>query len=69
MQGLSVKEMEELRDDIKMHLDLDRATPTHIEFWEVLSVSFPFSGFLPLTVFFVDTLPPVMGASDYSKSC
>ena len=30
-----MKEMEELRDDIKMHLDLDRATPTHIEYWEV----------------------------------
>ncbi|KAI5319202.1 hypothetical protein L3X38_038910 [Prunus dulcis] len=37
-KGLSVKEMEELRDDIKMHLDLDRATPTHIEFWEALLV-------------------------------
>lgn len=40
-QGLTVKEMEELRDDIKMHLDLDRATPTHIEFWEVLPSPFP----------------------------
>lgn len=29
--------MEELRDDIKMYLDLDRATPTHVEYWEVLS--------------------------------
>ena len=38
LQGLTVKEMEELRDDIKMHLDLDRATPTHIEYWEVLSL-------------------------------
>ena len=28
LQGLIVKEMEELRDDIKMHLDLDKATPT-----------------------------------------
>ncbi|XP_077220316.1 cactus-binding carboxy-terminal, cactin isoform X2 [Tasmannia lanceolata] len=37
-KGLTVKEMEELRDDIKMHLDLDRATPTHIEFWEALMV-------------------------------
>lgn len=36
MQGLTVKEMEELRDDIKMHLDLDRTTPTHIDYWEVL---------------------------------
>ncbi|XP_010243025.1 PREDICTED: cactin [Nelumbo nucifera] len=37
-KGLTVKEMEELHDDIKMHLDLDRATPTHIEFWEALMV-------------------------------
>ncbi|GAV77475.1 CactinC_cactus domain-containing protein/Cactin_mid domain-containing protein [Cephalotus follicularis] len=37
-KGLTVKEMEELRDDIKMHLDLDRATPTHIEYWEALMV-------------------------------
>ncbi|MCI13475.1 cactin-like, partial [Trifolium medium] len=33
-KGLTVKEMSELRDDIKMHLDLDRATPTHVEYWE-----------------------------------
>lgn len=33
-----MKEMEELRDDIKMHLDLDRATPMHIEYWEVKSL-------------------------------
>lgn len=37
-KGITVKEMEDLRDDIKMHLDLDRATPTHIEFWEALMV-------------------------------
>ncbi|GMN39303.1 hypothetical protein TIFTF001_008516 [Ficus carica] len=37
-KGLTVKEMEELRDDIKMHLDLDRTTPTHIEYWEALLV-------------------------------
>lgn len=37
-KGLTVKEMEELRDDIKMHLDLDRATPTHVEYWEALLV-------------------------------
>ncbi|CAL9779282.1 unnamed protein product [Musa acuminata subsp. burmannicoides] len=37
-KGLTVKEMEELRDDIKMHLDLDRATPMHIEYWEALMV-------------------------------
>ncbi|KAJ0963232.1 hypothetical protein J5N97_028354 [Dioscorea zingiberensis] len=35
-KGLTVKELEELHDDIKMHLDMDRATPTHIEFWEAL---------------------------------
>ncbi|XP_039130728.1 cactin [Dioscorea cayenensis subsp. rotundata] len=35
-KGLTVKELEELHDDIKMYLDLDRATPTHIEFWEAL---------------------------------
>lgn len=35
LQGLTVKEMSELRDDIKMHLDLDRATPMHVEYWEV----------------------------------
>ncbi|KAK8563488.1 hypothetical protein V6N12_035634 [Hibiscus sabdariffa] len=37
-KGLTVKEMEELRDDIKMHLDLDRATLTHIVYWEALMV-------------------------------
>ncbi|XAR64599.1 hypothetical protein NMG60_11008340 [Bertholletia excelsa] len=37
-KGLTVREMEELREDIKMHLDLDRATPTHIEYWEALLV-------------------------------
>ncbi|KAL1542990.1 cactin-like [Salvia divinorum] len=37
-KGLTVKEMEELHNDIKMHLDLDRATPTHIGYWEALSV-------------------------------
>ncbi|CAA7409526.1 unnamed protein product [Spirodela intermedia] len=35
-KGLTVKEMEELHDDIRMHLDLDRATPTHIQFWEAM---------------------------------
>lgn len=44
IQGLTVKEMEELRDDIKMHLDLDRATPTHIVYWEV----FHFPSLFPL---------------------
>ncbi|GFQ05763.1 cactin [Phtheirospermum japonicum] len=37
-KGLTVKEMEELHNDIKMHLDLDRATPTHIIYWEALLV-------------------------------
>ncbi|KAI3469994.1 hypothetical protein Pfo_026657 [Paulownia fortunei] len=37
-KGLNVKEMEELHNDIKMHLDLDRATPTHIRYWEALLV-------------------------------
>ncbi|KAH9737247.1 Cactin [Citrus sinensis] len=37
-KGLTVKEMEELRDDIKMYLDLDRATSTHVEYWEALMV-------------------------------
>ncbi|KDP29219.1 hypothetical protein JCGZ_16608 [Jatropha curcas] len=37
-KGLTVKEMEELRDDIKMHLDMDRATQTHIDYWEALLV-------------------------------
>lgn len=37
-KGLTVKDMEELHEDIKMHLDLDRATPTHIQYWEALLV-------------------------------
>ncbi|EPS69397.1 hypothetical protein M569_05369, partial [Genlisea aurea] len=37
-KGLTVKEMEELHNDIKMHLDLDRATPTHVKFWEALQI-------------------------------
>lgn len=37
-KGLTVKEMEELRQDIKMHLELDRATQTHIEFWESMMI-------------------------------
>ncbi|XP_031481104.1 cactin isoform X2 [Nymphaea colorata] len=37
-KGLTVKEMEELHDDIKMYLDLDTATPTHLEFWKALMV-------------------------------
>ncbi|WCJ34410.1 Cactin [Euphorbia peplus] len=37
-KGLTVKEMEELRDDIKMHLDMDRTTQTHVDYWEALLV-------------------------------
>ncbi|OWM69664.1 hypothetical protein CDL15_Pgr025513 [Punica granatum] len=37
-QGLTVREMEELRDDIKMHLDMDTETPTHVEYWKALLV-------------------------------
>lgn len=39
MQGLTAKEIEELHDDIKLHLGLDRETPTHVEYWEVLICS------------------------------
>ncbi|KAK1557663.1 hypothetical protein Q3G72_029110 [Acer saccharum] len=37
-RDLTVKEMEKLHDDIKMYLDFDRATPTHINYWEALKV-------------------------------
>ncbi|XP_074570248.1 splicing factor Cactin-like [Curcuma longa] len=37
-KGLTVKDLEELRDDIKMHLDLDTTTPIHIRYWEALMV-------------------------------
>ena len=37
-QGLTVKEMEELREDIKMHLEFDRNNPMHVEFWTVRSL-------------------------------
>lgn len=37
-KGLTIKDLEELHDDIKLHLDLDRATPTHMEYWEALMV-------------------------------
>ncbi|KMZ57895.1 hypothetical protein ZOSMA_81G01150 [Zostera marina] len=37
-KGLTVKGMEELQSDIRMHLDLDRATPIHIQFWEAMIV-------------------------------
>eukprot|EP00850_Spirogloea_muscicola_P014477 SM000104S09347 [mRNA] locus=s104:256169:264320:+ [translate_table: standard] len=33
-KGLTVPEMGELMEDIRMHLELDRSTPIHIEFWE-----------------------------------
>ncbi|CAN8314624.1 unnamed protein product [Cochlearia groenlandica] len=37
-KGLTVKDMEELRDDIKMYLDSDRATPTRVQYWEALLI-------------------------------
>ncbi|KAL5219368.1 hypothetical protein ABZP36_020052 [Zizania latifolia] len=37
-KGLTVKEMEELRDDIKMHLDLDRESQMNAKYWEALMV-------------------------------
>ncbi|CAN6444143.1 unnamed protein product [Victoria cruziana] len=37
-KGLTAKEMEELHDDIKMYLDLDTTTSTHVEFWKALMV-------------------------------
>eukprot|EP00271_Cylindrocystis_brebissonii_P011736 TRINITY_DN29655_c0_g1_i1.p1 TRINITY_DN29655_c0_g1~~TRINITY_DN29655_c0_g1_i1.p1 ORF type:complete len:632 (-),score=192.19 TRINITY_DN29655_c0_g1_i1:362-2257(-) len=37
-KGLTVKEMEELRTDIKMHGELDRAAPINIRFWEAMLV-------------------------------
>ncbi|KMZ66820.1 hypothetical protein ZOSMA_288G00180 [Zostera marina] len=37
-KGLTVKGMEDLQSDIRMHLDLDRATPIHIQFWEAMIV-------------------------------
>ncbi|CAD6207088.1 unnamed protein product [Miscanthus lutarioriparius] len=37
-KGLTVKEMKELRDDIKMHLDLDRESQTNVKYWEALMV-------------------------------
>ena len=30
--------MEELLDDIKLHMDLDSAKPIHVEYWEALMV-------------------------------
>ncbi|XP_006338964.1 cactin [Solanum tuberosum] len=37
-KGLAIKEMEELQEDIKLHIDLDRETPLHIQYWESLLV-------------------------------
>lgn len=36
--GLTVTELEELRDEITKHLDLDRETANHVEYWEALKV-------------------------------
>eukprot|EP00897_Mesotaenium_endlicherianum_P008564 jgi/Mesen1/7736/ME000407S06954 len=38
LDGLTVKEMEDLRVDIKLHMDLDRETETRIEYWSALMV-------------------------------
>jgi len=32
--------MEELRDDIKMHLDLDKESQTNVKYWEVHVIFF-----------------------------
>ncbi|CAN1307998.1 CTN, partial [Linum perenne] len=37
-KGLTVKDMEELHDDIKMHLDMERTTQTHVDYWDALMV-------------------------------
>ncbi|RZC73499.1 hypothetical protein C5167_048980 [Papaver somniferum] len=37
-EGLAVKDMEELRDDIATVLDMDRVTPRHIAYWDALLV-------------------------------
>ncbi|KAM7491040.1 hypothetical protein LguiA_033961 [Lonicera macranthoides] len=38
LKSLTVQEMEQLHDDLKMHLDLDSEKTTHIEYWEALLV-------------------------------
>ncbi|TXG46776.1 hypothetical protein EZV62_026070 [Acer yangbiense] len=40
-RDLTVKEMEKLHDDIKMYLNFDRATPTHVNYWKVIAVRSP----------------------------
>lgn len=57
VQGLTVREMEELRDDVKMHLDLDRATPTHVEYWEVSSFFHCLVTLLFFTKYLITLLP------------
>ncbi|MCD9640003.1 hypothetical protein HAX54_025014 [Datura stramonium] len=37
-KGLAIKEMEELQEDIKLHINLDRETPLHIQYWEAVLV-------------------------------
>ncbi|KAI3843202.1 hypothetical protein MKX03_009801 [Papaver bracteatum] len=37
-EGLAVKDMEELRNDIATLLDMDRETPRHIAYWDALLV-------------------------------
>ncbi|KAG6512206.1 hypothetical protein ZIOFF_030302 [Zingiber officinale] len=35
-EGLTLKELEEFCDDIKMHLDLDKTPPIQIRYWELI---------------------------------
>ena len=37
-KSLTVHELEGLYEDIKMHLDLDKATPRHMQYWQPLLV-------------------------------
>ncbi|XP_074298206.1 splicing factor Cactin-like [Silene latifolia] len=37
-KGLTVKEIEELEEDIKLYLNLDRQIPTHTAYWEAMLV-------------------------------
>ncbi|KAL1190733.1 Splicing factor Cactin [Cardamine amara subsp. amara] len=37
-KGLNVKDLEELHNDIKIYLDFDRETQTHVQYWEALNV-------------------------------
>ncbi|CAN0896703.1 CTN [Linum grandiflorum] len=37
-KGLTVEEMEELRDDIKMHLEMERTRQSDVDYWDALLV-------------------------------